>query len=73
MPTRYMATLEGNEHELEIAELTTRSYKIKLADAEHELFSFIEGYYNQIRLHSHNDYRPPNEVEANLRNGALAA
>jgi hypothetical protein len=32
-----MATLEGNEHELEIAELTTRSYKIKLADVEHEL------------------------------------
>lgn len=44
-----------------------------VTDAEHEMFSFIEGYYNQIRLHSHNDYRPPNEIEADLRNGALAA
>jgi biotin carboxyl carrier protein len=32
-----MATLEGSEHELEIAELTARCYKIKLANAEYEL------------------------------------
>lgn len=44
-----------------------------VTDAEHELFSFIERYYNRIRLHSHNGYRPPNEAEADLRNDALAA
>ncbi len=37
MPTRYRATLEGIEHELEIAELTALSYRVKLAGAEHEL------------------------------------
>lgn len=44
-----------------------------LTDAEPEIFMFIEGYYNQTRLHSYNGYRSPNEAEANLRNGALAA
>lgn len=44
-----------------------------VADAEHELFTFIEGYYNHVRLHSTNDYRTPNEAEADLRNGARAA
>jgi len=44
-----------------------------LADAEPEIFRFIEGYYNQTRLHSHNRYRSPNEAEADRRNGALAA
>ena len=44
-----------------------------VTDAEPELFTFIERYYNQIRLHSHNDFRPPNEAEADLRSGALAA
>ena len=44
-----------------------------VTDADPELFTFIEKYYNQTRLHSHNDYRPPNEAEADLRNGALAA
>jgi biotin carboxyl carrier protein len=37
MPTRYRATVEGIEHELEIAELTAASYRVKLAGAEHEL------------------------------------
>ncbi len=37
MPTRYRATLEGIEHELEITELKALSYRIKLAGAEHEL------------------------------------
>ena len=37
MPARYRATLEGIEHELEIAELTALSYRIKLAGVEHEL------------------------------------
>jgi hypothetical protein len=37
------------------------------------MFTFIESYYNQTRLRSYNRYRTPNEVEADLRNGALAA
>jgi biotin carboxyl carrier protein len=37
MPTRYRATLEGVEHEIEIAELSALSYRVKLAGAEHEL------------------------------------
>ncbi len=44
-----------------------------VTDAETDLFTFIERYYNQTRLHSYNHYRTPNEVEADLRNGALAA
>jgi len=42
-------------------------------DGEPELFRFIEGYYNQKRLHSYNNYKTPNEVESDLRNGARAA
>jgi len=33
------------------------------SDAEPELFTFIEGYYNARRLHSRNDYRSPNETK----------
>jgi transposase InsO family protein len=44
-----------------------------ITDGEPELFTFIERYYNQTRLHSHNRYRTPNETEAALRDGALAA
>jgi len=44
-----------------------------LADAEPCLFTFIENYYNQERLHSSNGYKTPNEVEFSQRNSALAA
>jgi putative transposase len=44
-----------------------------VTDGEPEMFTFIERYYNQTRLHSHNRYKTPNETEADLRNGALAA
>ena len=43
------------------------------ADAEAELHEFIEAYYNARRLHSRNDYRSPNEAEADWRRGELAA
>ena len=43
------------------------------ADAEPELHTFIEGYYNSRRLHSRNEYRSPNEAEADWRRGGLAA
>ena len=42
-------------------------------DAGPELFSFVETYYNAKRLHSTNNYRSPNETEAEWRSGALAA
>jgi putative transposase len=44
-----------------------------VSDGEPEIFTFIERYYNQTRLHSHNRYKSPNETEADLRAGALAA
>ncbi len=44
-----------------------------VTDAEPELFAFIERYYNQTRIHSYNAYRTPNEVEADMHHGALAA
>ena len=44
-----------------------------VSDGEPELFTFIERYYNQARIHSHNAYKTPNETEADLRIGALAA
>ena len=57
---------------LEFEGPSTASWRY-VADAEPNLFTFIESYYNQTRLHSHNGHRPPNEVEADLRNGARAA
>ena len=44
-----------------------------VTDGEPEMFTFIERYYNHTRLHSHNRYQTPNETEADLRNGELAA
>ena len=43
------------------------------ADARVQLHEFIEGYYNARRLHSRNEYRSPNEAEADWRRGRLAA
>lgn len=57
---------------LEFEGPSTTSWRY-VADAEPELFTFVERYYNQTRLHSYNAYRTPNEVEADLRNCALAA
>ncbi len=44
-----------------------------VADAGPALFEFIERYYNVKRLHSTNDYRTPNEIEADWRIRSLAA
>jgi putative transposase len=57
---------------LEFEGPATNSWRY-VTDAENELFIFIERYYNQIRLHSYNGNRPPNEAESCLSNGALAA
>jgi putative transposase len=45
----------------------------RAADGEHEMFTFIESYYNARRLHSQNDYNSPNETEFNWRSRAEAA
>lgn len=42
-------------------------------DGEHEMFTFIESYYNARRIHSKNDYRSPNETEFDWRSRALTA
>ena len=42
-------------------------------DARPELYTFLESYYNAKRLHSTNNYRSPNEAEADWRSAALAA
>ena len=52
--------------------LATATWRIA-EDVQPEMFTFIESYYNARRLHSHNGYRPPNEVEADWRRQPLAA
>ena len=51
----------------------TSTTRRTVEDAAPELFAFIESYYNARRLHSHNDYRSPNETESDWRTEALAA
>ena len=53
-------------------EMTVGDTWRRAADAEPELFSFIEGYYNGRRLHSTNNYRSPNRIEAEWHLVALA-
>ena len=36
--------------------------------ARSEVFSYIEGYYNRVRLHSALDYKSPLEFEKQLEN-----
>jgi len=48
-------------------------YWLSATDAIPPLFAFIEAYYNAKRLHSFNDYKSPNESEADWRTQALAA
>jgi putative transposase len=43
------------------------------AEAEPDLFEFIEAYYNTQRLHSYNGYRSPNRAEADWNCRELAA
>ena len=37
MPSRYTALIEGVEHEVEVAELTAFSYRVKVGAVEHDL------------------------------------
>lgn len=38
-----------------------------IGEARSEIFSYIEGYYNRVRLHSSLDYQSPMEYELNLK------
>ena len=38
-----------------------------VADARSEVFSYIEGYYNRIRLHSSLGYKSPIQFENELK------
>lgn len=39
-----------------------------ISEARSEIFSYIEGYYNRVRLHSSLNYQSPMEYELNLKN-----
>lgn len=50
------------------AELVENGVFESVEDAKSEVFSYIEGYYNRIRLHSGIGYRSPLEFEKQLEN-----
>jgi len=50
------------------AELVENGVFESVTDAKSEVFSYIEGYYNRIRLHSGIGYRSPLEFEKYLEN-----
>ncbi len=50
------------------AELVENGIFESVTDAKSEVFSYIEGYYNRIRLHSGIGYRSPLEFEKQLEN-----
>ena len=49
------------------AELVENGVFESVTDAKSEVFSYIEGYYNRIRLHSGIGYRSPLEFEKQLK------
>ena len=51
-----------------VAELVEGGVFESVEDARSEVFSYIEGYYNRIRLHSGLGYKSPLEFEKNLDN-----
>jgi transposase InsO family protein len=49
------------------AELIEGGTLADLEEARMEIFSYIEGYYNRIRLHSSLGYKSPMEFEVELK------
>ena len=49
------------------AELVENGIFESIEDARSEVFSYIEGYYNRIRLHSGLGYKSPLEFEKELK------
>lgn len=56
------AIAESFFHTLKVELIQGNRYKTREI-ARQSIFQYIEGYYNQKRLHSSIDYRTPNEVE----------
>ncbi len=50
------------------AELVENGIFESVEEAKSEVFSYIEGYYNRIRLHSSLGYKSPLEFEKQLEN-----
>jgi len=50
------------------AELVENGVFESVENARSEVFIYIEGYYNRIRLHSSIGYRSPMEFEKHLEN-----
>jgi len=49
------------------AELLENGIFASVEDARSEVFSYIEGYYNRIRLHSGLRYKSPLEFEKQIK------
>ncbi len=54
--------MESFLHNLKTELVDHRCYAT-CADAQRDLFAFIEGFYNQIRVHSELGYLSPAEIE----------
>lgn len=50
------------------AELLENGAFENIGEAGSEIFSYIEGYYNRVRLHSSLGYQSPLEFELKLKN-----
>ncbi len=50
------------------AELVENGIFESIEDAKSEVFSYIEGYYNRIRLHSSFGYKSPLKFEKDVEN-----
>ena len=49
------------------AELIEGGAVENVEEARSEIFTYIEGYYNRVRLHSSLEYKSPMEFEAELK------
>ena len=61
------AMAESFFHSLKTELIHVNSYKTRVK-AKQSIFQYIEGYYNQKRMHSAIDYRTPFEVELAMLN-----
>ena len=63
---RQSMSRKGNCYDNAQAELVENGIFESVEDARSEVFSYIEGYYNRIRLHSGLGYKSPLEFEKQL-------
>ena len=60
------AVAESFFHSLKV-ELVYQTYYSDQEEARHDVFEYIEAYYNRIRRHSSLDYKTPFEVECGMQ------